>query len=104
MFIGAYLFWTKTYFLIAYYITLATYQHEDGITKFIPSLLPVVSIGFCTWIAKNIIFKVIDYDKLNLSDYSNDKVYDRKIEEVLEDNENTPLQSDYKIMATGRNK
>ena len=102
LFIGAYFFWTITYFLIAYYITLATYQHEDGITKFIPSLLPVVSIGFCTWITKNIIFKVIDYDKLNLSDYNNDKIYNSKSEKVLEDNENTPLQSDYKLMATGR--
>ena len=81
---------------------MATYQHEDGITKFIPSLLPVVFIGFCTWIAKNIIFKVIDYDKLNLSDYSNDIIYDYKSEELVEENEKTPLQSGHKLMATGK--
>ena len=63
--IGGYFFVTLAYFLIVYNVTLAKYPHEDSITKFIPSFLPFLFIGICSWIGQNIIFKVINYDNEN---------------------------------------
>ena len=80
--IGSYFFFTLAFFLIVYYLFLAKYPHEDSITKFIPSLLPIFFIGICTWIAKNIIFKVIDYDKRDQNVNCNE-------ENPIKDEENT---------------
>ena len=110
LFISCCFFMTLLYFLITYYQILAKYPHEDSITKFLPTLLPVVFIGFCTWIAKNIIFKVIDYNKKNQVSHinenrqnsSNESSHESRIENRNEDNENTPLLSGYQSTSAKR--
>ena len=126
LWISSYFFITLQYSLIIYYQILAKYPHEDSITKFIPSLLPVVFIGICTWIAKNIIFKVIDYDKKKQINHTNENLqnsnnensqnsnnensqksnnespHENKIENPIEDNENTPLLPGYQSTGTER--
>lgn len=82
LFAGSYFFFTLACFLLIYYELLAKYQHEDGITKFIPSFLPVVFIGFCTWISKNIILKVIDYDKEDQNIIHNNEGSTRDVEMI----------------------
>ena len=49
-----YFFLGITYFLFSYYITMhmARYPHEDAITMLMPSILPLVFIGFYTWVVK----------------------------------------------------
>ena len=106
---------------------MAIYPHEDSITKFIPSLLPIFFIGFCSWIAKNIIFKVIDYDEENQVGHSNENLqnnnnnenpqnsnnenpqnsnnenpHESEIVNSIEDNENTPLLSGNQSTVTRR--
>ena len=54
--IDGFFFCTLQNFLVIYYQMLGKYPHEDGITKFLPSLIPALFIGFFTWIAKVIIF------------------------------------------------
>ena len=108
--ISCYFFVTLDYFLIIYYQLLAKYPHEDSVTKFLPTVLPVIFIGFCTWIAKNIIFKVIDFDKKNQVSHSNESPqnsnnespHESEIENPNEDNENTPLLSGYQSTGTER--
>ena len=120
--IGSYFFITLAYFLIVYYLFLAKYPQEDSITKFIPSFLPFVVIGICSWIAQNIIFKVIDYDKENQVGHSNNEdpqnnnnnedpqnnnnnedPHEREMVNLIEDkNENTPLLSGNQSTATRR--
>ena len=103
LYIGTYAFLTFSFFLTIYYIFLAIYPHEDSITKFIPSLLPVVFIGFCTWIAKNIIFKMIDYEKEKQVGHSNENPHESKIVNTNEDNENTPLLSGNPVISYKKN-
>ena len=91
---------------------LAKYPHEDSITKFLPSLIPVVFIGFCTWIAKDIIFKVIDDDKKNLNEVShsnenqensnNESPHESEIVNPIDDIKIAPLLSGYQSTATRR--
>ena len=127
LYIGTYTFLTFSFFLTIYYIFLAIYPHEDSITKFIPSLLPMFFIGFCSWIAKNIIFKVIDYDEENQVGHSNENLqnnnnnenpqnsnnenpqnsnnenpHESEIVNSIEDNENTPLLSGNQSTVTRR--
>ena len=118
LYIGTYTFLTFFVFLTIYNSFLAKYPHEDSIAKFIPSLLPFLFIGFCSWIAKNIIFKMIDYDEENHVSHSNENtensnndnlqnsnnknphdnnnknLHERKNEKPIEDNSNTPQLSD----------
>ena len=109
LYIGTFLHFL--FFLTIYYFFLAIYPHEDSITKFIPSLLPIFFIGFCSWIAKNIKFKVIDYDKENQVDHSNNEnpqnsnnenPHESEIVNLIEDNKNTPLLSGNQSTATRR--
>ena len=87
---------------------LAKYPHEDSITKFLPSLIPALFIAFCTWIAKGIIFKVIDDDKESEDSHSyknqlnnnNENPHEIEIVNPSEDNENTPLFSGFQSTAT----
>ena len=58
------------YFLVSYYITMAGYSHEDAITKLIPSILPLVFIGFCTWMVKKMSSEAFDHDKENPIDHN----------------------------------
>ena len=83
---------------------LAKYPHEDSITKILPSLVPALFFVFCTWIAKNIIFKLIDNDdKENEVSYKNEYHQNNNYESLHEtefvnpskDNENIPLVSGY---------
>ena len=60
------------YFLLSYYITMARYPHEDAITKLIPSILPLVFIGFCTWMVKKMSSEAFDHDEENPLDHNDD--------------------------------
>lgn len=95
LFIGTYTFVTLSLFLTIYYSSLAIYPHEDGITKLISSLLPFIFIGFFSWIAKNIILKVIDYEEENKDSHSNENTQNSN-------NENTPLFTRYQSTAATR--
>ena len=97
LFIGTYTFVTLSFFLTIYYSSLAIYPHEDGITKLISSLLPFIFIGFCSWIARNIILKVIDYDEENKDSHGNENTQNSN-------NENTPLFARYQSTAATRTK
>ena len=65
-------FFGMAYFLFSYYITMAGYPHEDAITKLIPSILPLVFIGFCTWVVKKMSLEVFDHDEENPLDHNDD--------------------------------
>ena len=95
--ISCYFFITLEYFLIIYYHALAKYPHEDSITKFLPTLLPVVFIGFCTWIAKNIIFKVIDFDKKNQISHNNENLQNSSNETPKNNNNESHMRAKLKI-------
>ena len=60
------------YFLLSYYITMAGYPHEDAFTKLIPSILPLVFIGFCTWMVKKMSSEAFDHDEENPLDHNDD--------------------------------
>ena len=60
------------YFLVSYYITMAGYPHEDAITKLIPSILPLVFIGFCTWMVKKMSSEAFNHDEENPLDHNDD--------------------------------
>ena len=65
-----YFFIGIAYFLLSYYITMAGYPHEDAITKLIPSILPLVFIGFCTWMVKKMSSETFNHDEENQLDHN----------------------------------
>ena len=101
LYIGTYAFFTFTIFITIYYFFLGKYLHEDSIAKFIPSLLPFLFIGFCSWIAQNIIFKMINYDEESHVSHSNENPensntenpHENEIVIPIEDNDNQSPQN-----------
>ena len=108
--IGFNFFITLEYFLFVYYQMLAKYPHDDSITKILSSLIPGLFIAFCTWIAKNIIFKMIDDDKEKEVSHNNEdqqsnnneNPHENEIVTPIEGNEHTPLLSGYQSTTTKR--